>query len=385
MKFQVTQKNLNNCLKNVTPFTDKGHQLAIIKNIFLRTNKNLLEVLATNLDTSIIERVQGSCIKEGSITVPASLFRDYIQNLPSDEKIDLELKEKKLIVNCQATKAIINGLDPENYPTFPINKKNKPLLEITASDLKENLAQVVFAANKDINRPVLTGALLHLFKSDFYLAATDSYRLAEKKMTGILKNSKEEDEVNILIPNSSFLSLERILTSQPSKKVSIYKEKDEKNILFSIGDGEIEIISSLLEGIYPDYRKLLPEKFSTEIIVNRSDLVNAAKRTSLFSQENAHSIILSWQEKKSELNIKSSASQVGGNNEDIKAKIYTSPKSDMTITLNAKYLQDVLQVLDFEYVKLGLNSKLDPCLLQGCQSNKKFDETYRHIVMPVKS
>ncbi len=389
MKFKVTQKNLNECLKNVAPFADKGHQLDIIKNLLLKTNKNLLEVSATNLDTSIIEKVQGSCSKEGSVTVPTSLFRDYIQNLPDNEKIDLELEDKKLSVACKNTQAVINGLNSDDYPKFPINKKTKPILEIGANNLKEDLTQVVFATNKDINRPILTGVFLHSFESDLYMAATDGYRLAEKKITKPLKNPNfKGDEVHILIPNSAIASLERILSNQASKKVSIYKETEEKNILFVIGDGEIEITSSLLEGVYPDYRKLLPEKFSTEIIINKNDLINAVKRTGLFSQQGSgNSVIFNWQSKKGKLNIQSGTSQIGGNDENIEAEIKTSPDSDSTIILNAKYLQEVLQVLNSENVKLSFNSKLDPCLLQGetGDKNKQADEGYRHTIMPLKS
>ena len=388
MKFKATQKNLNNCLKNVAPFVDKGHQLDIIKNLLLKTKGNFLEISATNLDTSIVEKVQGSCTKEGSITVPTSLFRDYVQNLPVEEKIDLELNDKKLSIVCKNTQAVINGLNPENYPNFPVNKRKKPILEISASDLKEDLNQVVFATHKDVNRPILTGVFLHSFKSDLYLAATDSYRLAEKKITKLLKKTNFKDnEVNVLIPNSAVTGLERILTNQASKKVSIYKEQEEKNILFVIGDGEIEITSSLLEGIYPDYRKLLPDKFTTEIVVDKNDLINAVKRTGLFSQQDStNSVIFDWQDKKNKLNIKSGISQIGGNDENIDAKINSTPKSDSTITLNAKYLQEVLQVLNSQNVKLSLNSKLEPCLLQGDSDSKSkiTDESYRHVIMPLK-
>ena len=337
MKFQVTQKNLSDCLRNVTPFTDKNHQLDIIKNLLLKTNKQFLEISATNLETSIIEKVPGSCAEEGSINIPANLFRDYIQNLPRDEKIDLDLQENKLTINCKPTKAVVNGLSLQENITFPINKRKNPLLEILSNDLRENLSQVVFATHKDMNRPILTGVFLHFFGKDFYLAATDTYRLAEKRMSNILKNSPPKTEASILIPNSAILNLERILANQPNKNVFIYNEPSEKNILFIIGDGEIEITSSLLEGIYPNYRSLLPKEFTSEITVDRNDLINATKRTSLFCQENTNSIILSWQ-KKDILNIKSSASQIGDNEENIDSKSKISTAGDSTITLNAKYI-----------------------------------------------
>ena len=125
MKFQVTQKNLNQTLKNVSPFADKGHQLDIIKNILLKTKGNFLEIAATNLGTSIIEKVPGSCTEQGSITIPTNLFKDYISSLPANNKIFLNLEERKLSIESGATKAVIHGLSAENYPIFPSNKRKK--------------------------------------------------------------------------------------------------------------------------------------------------------------------------------------------------------------------------------------------------------------------
>ena len=384
MKFQVTQKNLNECLKNVSPFADKGHQLEIIKNILLRTEGNFLEMAATNLGTSIIEKVPGSCQKQGAITIPATLFRDYIQSLSPSEKISLNLEDRKLSVECGTNKAVVHGLSAESYPIFPTNKKKKALLEIKAADFRRQLNQVILAANKDINRPILTGIYLHAHGKDYYMAATDSYRLAETRMTNLLKKtSVKSAEVKIIIPATAFQNLERILSGYPTKKLSIFKEEDEKNILFVIGDGEIEITSSLVEGIYPDYRKLLPEKFDTEVIVKYDELVNAVKRASLFSQEASHPVVLNWSAK-NRLNLKSSTSQIGDSEESIEASINSKSSDEPTIILNAKFLLEVLQVIDSPYIKLNLNSQLNPCLLQECRKDKTPNPDYRHAIMPLK-
>ena len=384
MKFQVTQKNLNECLKNVSPFADKGHQLEIIKNLLLKTEGNFLEVAATNLGTSIVEKVPGSCDKKGSITVPASLFRDYVQSLPTDKKISLKLEERKLSIDCGPTKAVVHGLSAENYPIFPTNKKKKALLVIKAADFRRQLNQVIFAANKDINRPILTGVYLHAHEKDYYMAATDSYRLAEVKVTGLVKKTPiKSAEVKVIIPATAFQSLERILSAYPTKSLSIFKEDDEKNVLFMVGDGEIEITSSLVEGIYPDYRKLLPEKFDTEVVVKREELVNAVKRASLFSQEASSPVILNWSAK-DRLNLKSSTSQIGDNEESVEAEVSSKSKEEPTIILNAKFLLEVLQVVDSPHIRLNLNSQLNPCLIQECDKDKKPNPDYRHAIMPLK-
>ena len=384
MKFQVTQKNLNQALKNVSPFADKGHQLDIIKNILLKTKGNFLEIAATNLGTSIIEKVPGSCAEQGSITIPTNLFKDYVSSLPASNKISLNLEERKLSVECGATKAVIHGLSAENYPIFPSNKRKKALLAIKADVFRRQLNQVILAANKDVNRPILTGVYLHSHQGEFYLAATDSYRLAEIKVTELIKKGVAKNtEVKILIPALAFQNLERILSNYPNKILSIFKEEEEKNILFMVGDGEIEITSSLVEGVYPDYRKLLPDKFITEITVKYENLVNAVRRASLFSQEASHPVVLNWSTN-NQLNLRSSTSQIGDNEESLEATIKTKAESDTTIILNAKYLQEVLQVIESPFIRLNLNSQLNPCLIQECAKDKKINPNYRHAIMPLK-
>lgn len=392
MKFQVTQKNLNNCLKNVALFADKGHQLDITKNIVLKTQGNLLEVSATNLEVSIVEKLQGSCKKGGDITIPAGVLKDYIQNLPFSEDskkvsvIDLEVRDKKqLKITYNQTQAQVNGLpfNSDNYPVFTLDKKQKPFFQAKAEDFKSDLNQVIFAANKDISRPILTGVFMHAFKGEFYLAATDSYRLAEKRIakhSSAPSNAKQE--LQLLLPAQNLLKIERVLSSYPDKKVSLYKEDDKKYVLFVLGDGEIEIISSLIQGTYPNYRRLLPEESKTKIVVDTEELLYTTKQIKPLTSEAFPSISFSWQNGKT-LNVKSIDSMTGNYESSLSAKIKTEDKeADKSITLNAQFLQEALQAIASPQIELTLNSRLQPCILQGLNGTKK-DDDYRHAIMPL--
>ena len=209
MKFQITQKNLNNCLKDVSLFVDRGHQLDTIKNINLKTKKNLMEVSATNLEISIIEKIQGSCKKDGEISISPDTLKNYIQTIPESEIITLEVEESKLKIIRQKSEVTINGLLSDNPIVFPVISKTKPVLKLKTSQLKQIISQVVFATTKDLNRPVLTSCILNVFNKELYLAATDSYRLAEKKIEGNLVKHSLADDTQILIPATTLINLER--------------------------------------------------------------------------------------------------------------------------------------------------------------------------------
>ena len=403
MNFIVAQKKLDHCLKNVVPFLDKGAN----KDILLTVKNNFLEVAATNsIDTAIVEKVAGNYKKDGSVVVPAQIFRNMVQTLPENEKINLEIIDYKLTITCKTVdKITINGKSPSSYTVFPTVKKDQPILTIKSDALKETLTQVVFVANKDTaGRRVLAGCLLHSFNNKKFLVATDSYRLAEKQLPGsINKKTNPKDDEQILLPATTLLNLERILTSSGSKEgkdVVLYKEPKAEHVLFVVGDGEIEIISALIAGTYPEYRKLLPEAFRTQITANRKELINATNRASIISQSSTNPVVLSWTPKGKELKIQASGSQHGEFNDTLPVKITTNTKVALsnqpdkddnsgddgtTITFNAKYLQEALKVSDSENVQLNMIERLKPCLIVNQLTDKKIDDTYRHAIMPLKS
>ena len=392
MKFQVTQKNLNNCLKDVAIFADKGQQLDLTKNIALKTSANMLEVSATNLETSIIAKLSGSCKQAGSITIPASIFKDYIQNLPLNEnskkvsKIELEVKEKKkLKIVYDQTHAQINGLPlkEDQHPIIKLDKKQKPILQIKADDLRADLNKVVFAANKDISRPLLTSVFLHVFEKDFYLTATDSYRLAERKISKHSTSlSPAKKTVEVLLPALNCLKIERVLSGHADKMVNLYKDEERNCAVLLFEDGEIEIASSLVQGTYPDYRRLLPQGESARVVVEREELLYATKQIRSLTSEAIPSIIFNWKGDK-KLNVKSVDSVTGKYENNLAAKIkQTAKEAETTIALNVQYLQEALQAIDAPQLEMTFYARLKPCFLRGMRSNKP-DGSYRHAIMPL--
>ena len=393
MKFQIIQKHLNDCLKNVAPFIDRNQHLDSVKNILLKTNGNTLEVSATNMETEIVQKLPGSCKQQGEITVPAGLFKDYIANLALIDsekeavtKINLELTKNKLQITCLKTKGAITGLAPE-YVRLPFKKQAKPILELKANELRQALEQVVFAASNDISRPVVNGIYLHFIDGDFCLVGCDSYRLAEKKIKDVLKKATKaaQADFQVIVPVRNFLKLSRVLSSYPDKKVSIYRDEDKQRLAFIFDDGEIEVASNLVDGTYPNYIDLLPTDFKTEITMDKRALSITTNRIALFVREPVPSIVLTWSKSNKTLNVKSVDSQMGNTEDDMPVKIKAGKTSQTeTITLNVKHLQDVLQVMEAEQVTLKLKGdKLQPCVLFDAKDTKNFD--YQHVLMPMRS
>ncbi|MGH7241041.1 MAG: DNA polymerase III subunit beta [Candidatus Saccharimonadales bacterium] len=363
MKLQVTQENLNKALNSVARVANARGTLPILANVLIKTSNNRLSISATNLDIAITHYIGAKVTGEGSITVPARLMQDFVSSLP-EGVIDLKLDETKLHVTTNQYKSVVNGIIADDFPVMPAITSGTSW-KLAGGVFKKALQQVVFAASGDETRPVLTGILLQTINGQLHMAATDSYRLAEKQL-GVNKET-----VSLLIPASAMHDLLRVL-GDGDEEVSV--THDDQQALFQVGD--IELVTRLLDGNYPDYQKLIPSDFATSATLKRSDFVNVTKVSSLFARESAGSVTIELNEEDQTLSIRSVASQLGENTATATAKV----AGNDSITLNSRYLLDALNATTSDEVFFGFNGKLEPTLLRG-----EGDNTYRHVVMPLKS
>lgn len=363
MNLQVTQENLNRALSAVARVANMRNPLPVLANVLIKTSNNRLSIAATNLDIAITQYVGAKITEEGSITVPARLMQDFVSSLPGGV-IDLRLEDTRLHITTERYNSVVNGIVADDFPVMPTIAEGKTW-SVSGAMLKKGLQQVVFAASGDESRPVLTGVLLQAHDTLMHLAATDSYRLAEKALgTG-------PSDMSLLVPASAMQDLLRILGDGDDEVSITY---DEQQVLFRIGD--TELVARLLEGKYPDYRKLIPEKFSVQSTLKRTDFVNVTKVSSLFARESAGSVTIEVDEASQQLSIRSIASQLGENTATASGKIEGSG----SITLNSRYLLDGLQALQGDEVIFGFNGKLEPTLLRDAVGSD-----YAHIIMPLKS
>lgn len=363
MKLQVTQENLNRALGSVARVANSRTTLPILSNVLIKTSNSRLSLSATNLDIAITHYIGAKVSQEGSITVPARLMQDFVSSLPAGV-INLNLEENKLHVTTDQYNSVVNGIAADDFPVMPaISGGNS--WHVDAAAFKRGLQQVVFAASNDESRPVLTGVLLHTTGGELYMAATDSYRLAEKEL------GSNKSEVNLLVPATALQDLLRILGDHEG---SVQVTHDDQQVLFQVGD--VELTARLVEGKYPDYRKLIPGSFATEVTLKRADFMNVTKVSSLFARESAGSVTLEVDEAANTLSIRSVASQLGENTATANGKV----KGNGSITLNSRYLLDALNALSGDDVTFGFNGKLEPTLLHDPGS-----KDYSHIIMPLKS
>jgi len=363
MKLQVTQENLNKALSSVSRIANGRNTLPILSNVLIKTVKNRLSIAATNLDIAITHQIGSKISQEGAITVPARLMQEFVSSLPPGV-IELSLEDNKLHISADKYQSTINGVAADEFPVMPAIADGQNW-SIGGATLKKALQQVIFAASSDEARPVLTGVFIHNTGGKRYLVATDSYRLAEKSL------GKPAGDTALLLPATALQDLLRIV-SEVDETVEVLH--DEQQVRFQVGD--VELVTRLIEGNYPDYKKLIPSSFATTATLKRAELMNITKVSSLFARESAGSVTIHVSEADKTVSIRAIASQLGENT----AAADASVKGEGDITLNSRYLLEALHAFGGEEISLCFNGKLEPCVLKTAD-----DADYLHLIMPLKS
>lgn len=363
MKVTVTQENLSKALGIVSRVASGKTSLPVLNNILIRTEKNRLLLAATNLEVAITEYIGAKVVTEGELTVPARLLSEFISNLPKGN-VDLKVDGTKLQIHSEKYQSTINGMLADEFPALP-QIGGATELSLSATQLKQAIAQTTLCASHDDTRPVLTGVLCHSHEGALYFAATDGYRLAEKELM------KTTEAVKALIPANTLADVARIIP-EDCEEVSILI--DEAQVRFRMND--IEVTSRLIDGNFPDYRQLIPKETEIHASLVRQDFTRVTKIASLFARESGGSVTIATNSEKQLVSIHSVASQLGENTSEAAAEV----DSDGTVTLNSRYLIEALGCFDAEKIQFGFSGKLAPCILTASG-----DDSYQHIVMPLRS
>jgi len=375
MKISCTQENLNQGLMVIGHIASKNANLPILSNILIKIEDKLFTLSATNLEIGATIQIRSKVEKEGEYSVDAKLFSDYVSFLPK-ERVDLELEDDNLKITCEKQKTKIKGQTSTEFPLIPKIEKKNPYI-ISARDFKQVISEVIFAVSNSEARPEISGIFMGLDASNLILTATDSYRLAEKKIK--LSDNKNNIERKIIIPVKTLQEISRILgilkddiSLEKVENMEIYLS--ENQIMFSYNN--VDLISRLIEGQYPDYTQIIPSTYKTKSLIEVKDLIKAVKTSSLFTKSGINDIKIELNPTAKEIIITSSSAQTGENISKIEAVIEGEINN---IVLNYRYLLDGLQNISSNKVILEINDGNSPCVIKP-ESTKD----YIYIIMPIK-
>lgn len=382
MKLICTQNNFKKAIFNTERVTGKQSTLPILGNILLKTEKRRLKFSATNLEIGVIMKIGAKIEKEGEITIPVKLLSNFINNLPSEDKIFLEAKNQNLNIISGGYKTQIKGLSADDFPIIP-KLKDDFLFSIPAQKLKNALAKILICVAFNENRPEFTGVNAVFSNDKVILAATDSFRLAEigLKFGGEEVGGNYKDFItkkkSIIIPANTFSEVARVISPETEKiKVAI----EENQIFFEI-DG-VQIVSRLINGKYPDYKQIIPQKFGTRAVLNKDELLRAVRVASVFADSSSGEVNFKADSKSDKLIIQSQSHEAGESKVNLKADIMGA---NQEIVLNPRYIIDGINSISSLNIAVLINNESSPVGLKTIddKSGKVIDD-YIYIIMPIK-
>jgi len=368
MKFTCLQENLTQGLTKVYRAVPTKSELPILANVLIVAKDNQLKLSATNLSTTIVTHVGASIEKDGAITVPAKMLRDFIANLSSDT-IEALLKEDVLHISSDITKSKFNGVSAEDYPDLPEEKADLQSLELSPQDFYQAVSAVSFCASLDDSRPVFTGIYMNYDGSVITLAASDGFRLSETK----LKPLNKKEKFVVVIPAKTLTDVARVYTDNVSP-ITFCLDKNDNLAIFKQND--TIIATRILDGDYPDYTKIVPTTTSTKAEFFAHEFLEAVKLTDIFAKE-ADSALIMKINPKGFIEITATAQEAGEHKSKFKAEVESAEALD--IGFNSKFLLDFLNNIKSEKLTIRTNGRSAPCIFESTEL-----QNYLHIIMPMQ-
>jgi DNA polymerase III subunit beta len=373
MKLSCLQENLNWGLGIVGRAVATRTTLPITNNILIETDQSRLKLVATNLEMAISCWIGAKVEEEGTITVPAKLLTEFINSLPKD-KVDIVMtpKTKTLSVRCARYEARISGMDAKDFPPIPsVEQGITTSIEVDA--LRQAINQVVFAAATEESRPVLTGIDAKFDGSSLVLAAADGFRLAVYKLT---MAKPVGQKIEVIIPAKTLAELNRLMADQEDP-VEINVNPNKSQVLFKLKN--IELVSQLIQGTFPQYEQLIPQNSGTKATVDVSEFLRATRTAAIFARDGTGIVRLmiapGGELTPGKMTISARSEEIGDDVGEIDA-IVQGPEAK--IAFNGKYLTDVLNCVKEAQVMLETTSPSSPGVIKPVGT-----DNYTHVVMPM--
>jgi len=356
--------------------------LPVLSHVLLSTDRSQLKLAAMDLELSIVCWIGAKVEGEGAITVPARVFTDLINSLPK-ERIDLELTNQTLDLSCARNQAELKGIDAQEFPLLPTDGDDSHV-QIDPVLIRQMIGQVVFAAATDEARPILTGVLVRFDGDTLTMVAADGIRLSLRQTK---LQSPATQPISVVIPAKALNELARI-SADEEEPIGLTVNPARSQIMFHLqGDAGankgrifgIDLSSSLIEGNFVNYARIVPKSFTTRTVINTEDLLKACRTASIFVRNEANVIHLEIEAgdtpEDGSLKMTAFSAEMGDSVGELDAIV---EGDSLTIAFNVRYLMDLLAVVDSAQVVLETSGAALPGVIRPVGS-----EDFVHVIMPM--
>lgn len=365
MKLECAREKLRDAVGLAEKITGKNLSLPILNSVLLDASGRSLVVRATNLELGIEIVLSSRVLKTGVAAVPGAVLFNFLSSITTDT-VTLEMAAGNLVVSSPQHTTIIKGYPPADFPSLPRVVENKQSFVIPADYLATALRAVSYSASTSLVKPEIASVCLYNHGGELAIVATDSFRLAEKVFPPAVKINLTT--TNLIIPTKNIPELIRVLETNPNEVTVEYNQHQ-----ISFQAGEVYLTSRLVDGVYPDYRQIIPTTRTTEVVVLKNDFLEALKLLNIFVDRFGQvTIAVSPVDKKLEF---TASNDRGENTSRLTATIEGEP---ITLAMNIKYLLDCFQSITTDSLRLKFNGPNKPVVIQGVG-----EVSFTYLIMPI--
>lgn len=361
MKVKCQRNELFNGLQQIQSIVSNKTTLPILSNVLIETSDNEITFTSTDLEVGLKLQVPATVIEKGITTLPAKKMFSIVKELIEDE-IELDVSDHVTSIYSGSAFFKVIGLPSVDFPALPkLDPKSK--IQIDQKDLKALLKNTVFSASKDTTRYVLNGVLFSFHDQKLIAVGTDGRRLAYMDRQ-IDVGSFDED---IIIPTKAVMEVLRLIKDD-GEPAEIYILDNQ--VAFKIN--KTMLMSRLIEGRFPNYKQIIPEKLKINLDINREEILSALKRVAVMTTDRSNSIRVDLIH--NAIRITAQSPDFGEAKEEVPIAYQGE---ELSISFNPAYLIDALRNLDEENITLSFNDSLSPGVIST-------DQGFQYIIMPMR-
>jgi DNA polymerase-3 subunit beta len=370
MQFVIKRDTLLKSLNFVQGIVEKKNTLPILSNVLLQLKNNKLSIVATDLDIIFYDEINDvKIINEGSTTTSAAILYDILRKISSNSELKFDLKsENKLSLKSDNSDFNLLCLPTDNFPTFADEFEGKEI-SLNNSRFLKLLNKTKISISNDDTRHYLNGIFLHLTEAqgrNFLTGvATDSHRLSSCS----LEVENMTDFTSLILPRKTTFQLCSLL-AETSDQLTM--QASENKIKFSLGN--MKLISKVIDGKFPDYKKVVPTTNDKTLVVSSKDFINSIERVASVSLDRKEGVKLIISKDNVQLSVNSANS--GDGNEKIKADFSSE---NLNISFNSKYLIDIASEVEDKNLKMSLKDSVSPVLIEDVSDKNSY-----YVIMPMK-
>jgi len=365
MNVELPKEKLLNAVSIAEKISSRDVAHPILNNIFFRAEQNILTVRATNLDVGVEFKIPAKVTEGGVVVVSGKTLLATVTNMYRGTTVTLQLEGGNLLISDDGSKSLLKVHPPGDFPTIP-DMRDKKGIALDAKVFLDGFDSVWYSASTSTIKPELASVYVYHEGNSLFFVATDSFRLAEKKM--IVRSPFSFGRV--LIPFRNIPEIMRIFEHVPDESVTAYLGENQLSFAFT----DVYLTSRLIDGTFPDYNQIIPKEASTEIVLLKQDLMQAFKKTAIFLDKFGQ-VVMHVQPKKKKFSLHSSNADVGETSESIDAAI---TGDGLDISFNQRYVTDCLQSIHSDSVSLSFTGLSKPMVIRGVSDN-----SFLYLVMPM--